>query len=109
MNTTKTQIQDFIDNADRGATVWVSDYQLARDNSSARHLRGGRIPKDARSQEGGTRPVHAFWFDEVGNIVALCADGGVRQFINSDRRAWEGATIEADRGDAADSLTNFEP
>lgn len=44
-----------------------------------RHCRKGSIPKDI-SKTGAGVPVVAFGTDELGNVVALCADGYTRQF-----------------------------
>ncbi|MCP4526757.1 MAG: hypothetical protein GY833_12745 [Aestuariibacter sp.] len=58
---------------------WVSDKKLAT-YLKARHLRGGKITKQD-SKEGAGVEVHAFAFDELGNLTALCKDGHIRQYI----------------------------
>ncbi|MCF2902225.1 hypothetical protein L1267_17795 [Pseudoalteromonas sp. OFAV1] len=59
---------------------WVSDRKLAG-KLKARHLRGGKITR-RDSKEGAGTVVYAMGFDELGNCVALCQDGHIRQFIN---------------------------
>ncbi len=59
---------------------WVSDKKLAT-QLKARHLRGGKITiKD--SKEGAGTKVHAMGFDELGNCIALCDDGLIRQYTS---------------------------
>lgn len=70
-----------IEEALKGLTEkWVTDKTLAT-QLNARHLRGGKITKQD-SKEGAGVEVHAFAFDELGNCVALCKDGHIRQYIN---------------------------
>ena len=59
---------------------FVSDRALAS-QLNARHLRGGKITKQD-SKEGAGVNVHCLAFDELGNCVALCLDGKIRQFIS---------------------------
>ncbi len=58
---------------------WVTGRKLAT-QLKARHLRGGKITK-RDSKEGAGVEVHAFAFDELGNLTALCKDGHIRQYI----------------------------
>jgi hypothetical protein len=47
------------------------------------HLRAGKISEG----EARGRQVRAYYRDELGNIVALCSDGIVRQFYGPAKRS----------------------
>lgn len=57
---------------------YVANYQAMKQVPGARHLRKGQIP----CGEGKGVRVRAYGEDDLGNFVALCMDGHVRQFIN---------------------------
>lgn len=46
-----------------------------------KHCRSGKIESGHPIKEARGQKVHAFGYDELSNIVALCADGHVRQFV----------------------------
>ncbi len=47
----------------------------------AKHCRSGKIEARHPVKEARGVAVHAYGYDELGNVVALCADGYIRQFI----------------------------
>lgn len=73
-------VEEFL-NFNRGELVQlgVSDYRLAR-RLKIRHIRSGKIC-DPRAEGAGTE-VLAYGYDGLGNIIALCKDGHVRQFVS---------------------------
>ena len=60
-------------------SIGVSDRGVA-DRLRVKHIRSGKIEARA-SKEGAGVLVEAYGFDDLGNVVALCKDGLVRQFI----------------------------
>lgn len=54
-----------------------SDLKAARANHLWRECRTGKLPEG----EGKGVAVKAYYYDELGNIVALCADGFIKQFL----------------------------
>jgi len=81
MHTTLSFIADARDNGI--SNFYVADYALVKKFPNRfRHNRLGAIPKDI-SKEGAGVKVRAFGFDEIGNVVALCADGKTRQFLGN--------------------------
>ena len=74
--------------------IYISDYRVAeyfrrerpevkatgRVASRFKHLRSRKIHKWA-SKEGAGIKVKAYGFDELGNVVALTADGFTMQYI----------------------------
>jgi hypothetical protein len=58
---------------------YVTDYKLA-EKMNARHLQDGVIPLN-QSKEGDGVEVYGFGNDELGNVVAICKDGQIRQFF----------------------------
>ena len=61
------------------SSIAVSNYRTAKSNG-LKHIRSGKIERKA-SKEGAGVEVRAYGFDELGNVVALCKDGIIRQFI----------------------------
>lgn len=76
MKTTNQQIKETLTGLDE---LWISDRLLAKE-MKAKHLRNGKISK-VDSKEGAGVGVLGFGRDELDNVVALCRDGIVRQFI----------------------------
>jgi len=60
--------------------VYVTDGELVREIPGARHLRSGKISKDANYRLAGTE-VHALGYDELGNLVYMECAGHIRQEI----------------------------
>lgn len=60
--------------------VAVSDLTIAK-TLKIKHLRSGKIAANHPIKEARGVAVLAFGYDELGNIVALCADKIVRQFV----------------------------
>ena len=81
MKRTTTQIKEALEGLTQ---IWITDYKLAKE-LKARHLRGGKITK-ADSKEGAGVEVLGFGFDELFNIVAICKDGGVRQYLGLEEQ-----------------------
>lgn len=79
MRNSRRQIKEFLSNAPKGHQRHVSDYQLAKANNF-RHIRSGVVPADA-SKEANRVPVDAMYIDDLFNVVALCKDGYIRQYI----------------------------
>ena len=74
--TTKLQLKAFIEASNiKPSLIKYSDYQTAKANKAI-HIRKGLITDG----EGKGTPVHALYWDALGNTVALCQDGFVRQF-----------------------------
>lgn len=55
---------------------------LSWGSNGVKHLRSGKIPKGMPM--AGT-PVVAFGCDELGNVVAICHDGLIRQYVQGDK------------------------
>jgi hypothetical protein len=84
MATTLT-IRNFIADARTNGvrSFFTTDYALVKaSRNTIRHCRSGKLARDI-SKEGAGTPVAAFGYDELGHIVALCADGKVRQFLGN--------------------------
>ncbi|MFK4132250.1 hypothetical protein ACI2KR_08145 [Pseudomonas luteola] len=80
-NVTEAAIKEFVYSLDR-TYVMVSRRDLA-DKFQVKHCRSGKVDGKCEIKEARGKAVHAYGFDEVGNVIALCADGHIRQFINS--------------------------
>jgi hypothetical protein len=61
-------------------SISVSDRQLAA-KMKCKHLRSGKIEKGHPVKEARGVEVHGYGYDELGNIIALCKDGKIRQYI----------------------------
>ena len=74
-------IAEFIDTASRNGigSFGVSDYKIAN-QLRIKHIRSGKIERRI-SKEGSGISIYAYGFDSLGNVIALCKDGIVRQFI----------------------------
>lgn len=75
----ETFIQDCRESGLRG--LHVADRALAK-RYHATHLRSGQISLRL-SREARSIPVHAFAFDELGNVWSLCRDGHCRLFFQN--------------------------
>jgi hypothetical protein len=74
-------VAEFIEAASRNGigSFGVSDRKIA-DLLRVKHIRSGKIDRQA-SKEGSGVAVYAYGFDSLGNVIALCKDGIVRQFF----------------------------
>lgn len=81
MKVSTAQIIEFIkDDSVHISDVMVSSRAIA-DKFRARHCRSGRIDKRCSLKEARGVSVHAYKPDGLGGLIALCADGLIRQFI----------------------------
>lgn len=81
MRIAAAQIVEFI--ADSLHSAMVTDRNIVEQyrNRGVGHCRSGRIARSSRLKEAQGVPVHAYKPDGLGGIIALCADGHIRQFI----------------------------
>lgn len=81
MRVTKAQIVEFItDEGTHANDVMVSSREIAS-QYRARHCRSGRIDARCGLKEARGVSVHAYKPDGLGGLIALCADGFIRQFV----------------------------
>lgn len=81
MRITAAQIIEFI--ADSLQSAMVTDRKIAEQfrHRGVRHCRSGSIANSNCLKEGRGVDVHAYKPDGLGGVIALCADGHIRQFI----------------------------
>ncbi len=81
MRVSTAQITEFI--ADDLQNAMVSNRKIAEQYRArgVRHCRSGRIDSRCSLREARGVAVHAYKPDGLGGLIALCADGLVRQFV----------------------------
>ncbi len=81
MRVSTSQIIEFA--SDGSSFVMVTDRDIAERlrRRDVRHCRSGKIDMRCNVKEARGVAVHAYKYDELNNVIALCADGIVRQFI----------------------------
>lgn len=81
MRVTTAQVIEFI--ADSLHSAMVTDRKIAEQyrTRGVGHCRSGRIEMRCSLKEARGVEVHAYKPDGLGGIIALCADGFIRQFI----------------------------
>lgn len=81
MRVSKAQIIEFIE--DDLLNARVTDRKIAEQyrQRGVTHCRSGCIDRRSHVKEARGVEVHAYKPDGLGGIIALCADGHIRQFI----------------------------
>lgn len=81
MRVSTAQVIEFI--ADSLHSAMVTDRKIAEQyrQRGVVHCRSGRIDRRCHVKEARGVAVHAYKPDSLGGIIALCADGHIRQFI----------------------------
>jgi len=74
-------VSDFIDFAERHNNVEITHVSDRKLVGHRKHCRSGRIESKCGVKEAVGVRVDAYGYDDLGNIVAFCKDGKIRQFI----------------------------